>query len=225
MGCRALTAKRVTDCILGALRQAVPSKLAADSGGELVTIRFGGRRYDGRTYVTTQHIVSGSGASDGRDGVDVIQTDLTNGMSVPAESMETDVPIRVHRIALAKDSGGPGSFRGGLGAEHEYEILHGDVTITYRGERHFVAPHGAAGGGDGACAQAVIVRVDGREEVIPSKQVVVLHQGDRLRVRTSGGGGFGPSAARDAVRVRDDIANGKISADSAPFAGVRGIEG
>jgi N-methylhydantoinase B len=69
VGCRALTAKRVTDCILGALRRAVPEKLAADSGGELVTIRFGGRRYDGRTYVTTQHIVSGSGASQGHDGV------------------------------------------------------------------------------------------------------------------------------------------------------------
>jgi N-methylhydantoinase B len=132
--------------------------------------------------------------------------------------MEMDVPIRVHRIRLAKDSAGPGTFRGGLGADHEYEILHGDVTVTYRGERHFVAPHGAQGGGDGQCAEAVVVRADGREEVIPSKQVVVLHQGDRLRVRTSGGGGFGPPAARDPARVRDDLANGKVSVGSRALA-------
>jgi N-methylhydantoinase B len=36
-------------------------------------------------------------------------------MNVPAESMEMDVPIRVHRMRLARDSGGGGTFRGWLG--------------------------------------------------------------------------------------------------------------
>lgn len=211
VGCRALTAKRVTGAILGALRQAVPEKVPADSAAELVTIRFGGKRSDGKMFVTTQHIVSGSGASRQFDGVDVIQTDLTNGMNVPAESMEMDVPIRIHRMALMLDSGGPGAHRGGLGASHEYEILDGDVTITYRAERHYVPAEGAEGGQPGGLARAVIRRVNGAEEVIPSKQVVVLHKGDRLIVETAGGGGFGPPESRERDAISADVRNGKVS--------------
>jgi len=132
-------------------------------------------------------------------------------MNLPAEALELDAPIRVHRVALRRDSGGAGAQRGGLGTVREYEVLHGDVRFTHRGERHFIAPKGRAGGRDGATAKTVIHRADGTEEVVPSKLVTTLHAGDRVVLETAGGGGYGDPAQRDAQRLSDDIANGKVS--------------
>jgi N-methylhydantoinase B len=210
-GCRTSTIKRVTGCILGALRRAAPDYVPADSGSEIVILHFGGERADGSRYVTSQLLVAGSGAGPAGDGVDVIETDASNCLNVPAEALMMEAPIRVHRAALARDSGGPGRFRGGLGGVWEYELLEGEATVTYRGERHFCEAAGTAGGLPGACARATIRRADGTEEVVPSKIVTRLRRGDRLVVVTAGGGGHGDPAERDPARVRDDIADGKIT--------------
>jgi len=86
-GCRTSTIKRITTCILGALRQAAPDRVPADSGSEIVIMHFGGQRSDGRRYVTSQLLVAGSGASNQMDGVDVIETDASNCLNVPAEAL------------------------------------------------------------------------------------------------------------------------------------------
>ena len=96
-GCRTSTIKRITTCILGALRQAAPDRVPADSGSEIVIMHFGGQRSDGRRYVTSQLLVAGSGASSHLDGVDVIETDASNCLNVPAEALMMEAPIRVHR--------------------------------------------------------------------------------------------------------------------------------
>src|SRR5205823_5851969 len=83
-------------------------RVPADSGGELLVLAFGGARCDGTRYVTGELVAGGSGASSGKDGVDVIETDATNCMNLPAEALELDAPIRVHRGALRRDSGGDG---------------------------------------------------------------------------------------------------------------------
>ena len=164
-------------------------------------------------------MAGGAGASAAKDGVDVIETDATNCMNLPAEALELDAPIRVHRVALRPDSGGAGAQRGGLGTVREYEILHGDVRFTHRGERHFIAPAGRAGGGDGAMARTVIHRADGGAEVVPSKIVTTLHAGDRVVMETAGGGGYGDPAGREVARVRADVADGKVSAEAAKVYG------
>ena len=211
---RTATIKRVTGTILAALAQAVPDRVPADSGGELLVLAFGGARPDGTRYVTGELVAGGSGASAGKDGVDVIETDATNCMNLPAEALELDAPIRVHRVALRPDSGGAGAQRGGLGIVREYEILHGDVRFTHRGERHFIAPKGRMGGRDGAVARTVIHRAGGGAEIVPSKLVTTLHTGDRVVFETAGGGGHGDPARRDAQKVRADLADGKISAEA-----------
>ena len=158
-------------------------------------------------------IASGSGASQGKDGVDVIETDGSNCMNLPIEALEMDAPIRVLQTRLRADSGGAGTYRGGLGITREYEILGGDVSFTHRGERHTHPAQGARGGLPGATAQSIITRANGSVEEVPSKQVTVLHGGDRVLVHTAGGGGFGPYAARDRERVQTDLQNGKVSRD------------
>jgi N-methylhydantoinase B len=208
---RTATIKRITGTILAALAQAVPGRVPADSGGELLVLAFGGERSDGTRFVTGELIAGGSGASTSKDGVDGIETDATNCMNLPAEALELDAPIRVHRVALRRDSGGAGLRRGGLGIVREYEMLYGEVRFTHRGERHFVAPKGRAGGQDGATARTIINRADGCQETVPSKLVTTLRAGDRVVLETAGGGGYGEPSRRDPELVRLDLADGKIS--------------
>ena len=208
---RTSTIKRIAGSIIGALRQARPEDAPADAAAALHVLAFGGAREDGSPYVVGELIASGSGASRGKDGVDVIETDGSNCMNLPVEALEMDVPIRMHRSELRSDSGGRGEFRGGLGISREYEVLAGEVVFTHRGERHRRPARGAAGGGPGAHAHSVIRRATGAEEVIPSKTLVRLQPGDRVEVNTAGGGGYGDPAARAADRLAADIAGGKVS--------------
>ncbi len=215
-GCRTSTIKRITGVILGALRQAAPDRVPADSASETVIMHFGGKRADGRRYVTSQLLVAGSGAAADRDGVDVIETDASNCLNVPAEALMMEAPIRVHRAALAPDSGGPGRFRGGLGGVYEYELLEGEATVTYRGERHMCAAAGTADALPGGLATAIIRHADASPDiVVPSKIVRRLRPGDRILITTAGGGGHGPASARDPAFIERDVADGKVSEEAA----------
>jgi N-methylhydantoinase B len=212
---RTSTIKRIAGCMVGALAPVLPGRVPAASAGELHVLAFGGKARGGVSYVVGELIAGGSGAAPEADGVDVIETDATNCMNLPAEALEMEAPIRLHRVALRADSGGAGEWRGGLGVVREYEVLDGpeagDVAFSHRGERHFSSASGLAGGGDGAMARSVIHRADGREEIIPSKIATVLHPGDRVTVETAGGGGYGDPKRRPRERAAADIADGKVS--------------
>lgn len=211
VGSRTATIKRITGAILGAFKEVLPDRVPADSGGELLVMAFGGRNESGRPFVTSEVLAAGSGAAFASDGVDVIETDATNCMNLPAEAMEMESPIRIHRIALRQDSGGAGRHRGGLGIVKEFETLVDGVTVTHRGERHYHPARGAHGGLEGATAQSILVRANGAEEVVPSKLVTTMNQGDRIVVATAGGGGYGDPRRRDRGAVSDDVKNGKVS--------------
>lgn len=215
LGCRTATIKRLTGTILGALRQAAPDRIPADSAAQLVNVDYGGTLADGERFVLTQVLVSGSGASMHLDGVDVIETDATNTGNVPVEVIEMESPFRVHRLGLAEDSGGPGRRRGGLGCYQDIELLEGEVTLSYRGERHFHAPAGAEGGEAGCKSFAHIHRLDGSRDVIPSKSVTRMFKGERLVLQTAGGGGYGAAFEREAGRIAADVFNGKVSSAEA----------
>jgi len=212
---RTATIKRITGCMIGALAQVMPQNVPAASAGELLVMAFGGHKPSGEKFIVGELIAGGSGAHAGGDGVDVIETDATNCMNLPAEAMEMEAPIRIHRVALRCDSGGPGMFRGGLGVVREYEILEGEMSFSHRGERHFSAPAGIADGGNGAMARSTILRADGTQEIIPSKAVTVLRKNDRLTIETAGGGGYGDPRKRARERVAADIRDGKVSAKAA----------
>jgi len=215
VGSRTSTIKRITSCIVGALKEALPERVPADSASELLVLMFGGRNAAGKRFVVGEFSAGGSGGGPDRDGVDVIETDASNCMNLPAEALELEAPIRVRKMALRRDSGGAGRFRGGLGCVREFEILEGEVTLTHRGERHVHPARGSRGGGDGARALSRIQRADGREAIIPSKQLTTLAKGDRLIVETAGGGGYGDPLSRPRDAVREDLENGKVSVEEA----------
>ncbi len=208
---RTATIKRMCGMMVSALADVMPDRVPASAAGLSVMLAFGGRRADGSAFIVSELIAAGTGASERSDGVDCLQTDGSNSMNLPIEALSIEAPIRVVRFGLRQDSGGPGTHRGGLGVAKEYEFMADDIRFTYRGERHFTAARGSAGGSDGAMSTATIRRADGRIEVIASKTVTTVSRGDRLIVETAGGGGYGDPKARPHSLLNADIANRKIS--------------
>jgi N-methylhydantoinase B len=215
VGSRTATIKRITGCILGAFKDVLPERVPADSAAQLLVMAFGGQRPEGGSFVTGELIAAGSGAGVRSDGVDVIETDASNCMNLPAEAMEMEAPIRVHRVALRRDSGGAGRHRGGLGIVKEFEALVDGVTMTHRGERHYHAAGGSHGGLPGATSHSELRRAGGDVLEVPSKLVTRMDRGDRLIVETAGGGGYGDPRQRDRAAVQEDVRNGKVSAAAA----------
>ena len=152
------------------------------------------------------------------NGPPVIETDVSNCMNIPVESVEMNFPLRVPRARLWTDSGGAGRWRGGLGLEKAFEATSTDVTISHRGERFASSPWGLEGGGPGVSAHAFIVRKDGTREDLPSKKMIVLHPGDQLWEYIAGGAGYGDPLDRDPELVLADVLDGKITREAARAA-------
>jgi N-methylhydantoinase B len=161
--------------------------------------------------VASELAAGGMGARPDKDGIDVIETDVSNCMNIPVESVEMNFPLRIPRVRLWQGSGGAGRFRGGLGLEKVFEATTTDVTVSHRGERFASAPWGLEGGAPGARAHAFILRRDGTREDLPSKKMIVLHPGDQLWEYIAGGAGYGDPLERDPAAVLADLRDGKIT--------------
>ena len=176
-------------------------------------MEIGGRDPEtGRPFVASELAAGGMGARPDKDGIDVIETDVSNCMNIPVESVEMNFPLRIPRLRLWADSGGAGRFRGGLGLEKVYEATTTDVMVSHRGERFASSPWGLEGGAPGARGHAFIRRQDGTREVLPSKKMIVLHPGDQLWEYIAGGAGYGDPLDRDPALVLADVLDGKVSA-------------
>ena len=190
--------KLLANALLGAWSQALPARMPAPNAGEAVVLSLGGMQPDGRPWLLTEIIASAAGGAPWGPGGSGVSTDVGNARSTPAEAIEAQAPLRVDRVAVRAGSGGAGQHRGGDGVVRVYRLLHGHGSISYRGERHGIAPQGAAGGLPGACASARIERADGRVDSLPAKARAHWQAGDRLVIETAGGGGWGPVTAAEA---------------------------
>jgi N-methylhydantoinase B len=216
VSCRTATIKRIADTILGALCRALPQRMPAANSGTLLVMAFGGiDPGTGRPFVASELAAGGMGARPRKDGIDVIETDVSNCMNIPVESLEMNFPLRIPRAGLWTDSGGAGQFRGGLGLAKVFEATTTDVMISHRGERFASAPWGLYGGAPGRSAHAFILRRDGQREELPSKKMIVLHPGDQLWEYIAGGAGYGDPLDREPGRVLTDVLDGKVSRESA----------
>lgn len=213
---RTVTMKRIADTILGALVPAMPERIPAAPSGLVRVLVFGGNDpASGRTFVCTDFSTGGTGGHPEGDGVDSLETDIANTMNMPAESLELHYPLRVHRNALVRDSGGAGRRRGGLGVEREIELLRGEATVTLREDRHRTRAWGLYGGEPPPFAYAEVRRADGKRTPIPSKGVFRLSAGDRIHCWATGGGGYGDPLERNPSLVLQDVIDGKVSVEAA----------
>jgi len=189
------TSQRIVDVVLRALAQAIPERIPAAASGTMNNLTIGG--IDSRTgepFAYYETVAGGMGARPGKDGVSGVHTHMTNSLNTPVEALEYAYPLRVQRYSFRQGSGGKGKHRGGAGIMREIEVLT-DCEVTLLAERRVQAPWGLAGGGEGNCGRASVLRQDGSEEQQPGKFNLRLKTGERIRVQTPGGGGWGPATA------------------------------
>ena len=136
-------------------------------------------------------------------------------MNTPIEILEMSFPLRVEQYCLLPDSGGAGTWRGGLGVRRVWRVLGHQSHAAACVERTVTAPFGLAGGQDGAPAKVRLELPDGTTRVLNSKGGFFVPPGGRVVLDAPGAGGFGPPAGRDPARLREDLLDGYVSPEAA----------
>ncbi|WP_288253572.1 hydantoinase B/oxoprolinase family protein [uncultured Hydrogenophaga sp.] len=193
---RTATLKLACNAMLGAWSSGASRDPLAANAGVATVLSLSGARADGQRWLLTEIIASGAGASAHGDGTSGVSTDVGNARNTPLEVIESEAPLRVHCYAIREASGGAGRFNGGHGVRRVYELLEGQGSVSYRGERHVSRARGSEGGGDGAPSAARVERSDGRVDVLPARARVDWSAGDRLVIETAGGGAWGEAMPR-----------------------------
>ncbi|MCZ6472245.1 MAG: hydantoinase B/oxoprolinase family protein [SAR324 cluster bacterium] len=207
---RAVLQVRIFETICGALAGVVPSRAMAGFSHWSNPIIGGQDAHTGKSFICYDIIMGGYGARDGHDGQEAL-CPVFNGSNIPVEVQESNSPIRVRRLEFIQDSGGAGKFRGGCGVRKDLEVYASSATASLLGDRHKFQPKGLFGGDPGALARTVL-NPDGEAEELESKEVKQLREGDVLSIQLSGGGGLGDPKERDPAAVREDVADGFVSA-------------
>ena len=176
------TSTRVVDVVMGALAQALPDKIPAASHGSMNNLAMGSVD-DAWDYYETMG--GGMGASSTSDGLDAVQTHMTNTRNTPIEVMETSYPLRIKQYAIRKGSGGIGLHKGGDGLIREFEFLK-SANVTLLTERRLYPPWSLNDGLDGGCGQNLL-----NGKALTSKGCFDVEKGDCLTIKTPGGGGWG----------------------------------
>jgi 5-oxoprolinase (ATP-hydrolysing) len=157
----------------------------AASQGTMNNFTFGNARHQ---YYET--ISGGSGAGDGYDGTDVVQTNMTNSRLTDPEILEFRFPVRLDGYAIRAGSGGAGRWRGGNGGVRRLRFLE-PMTAAILSNNRIHAPFGMAGGQPGAKGVNRVERADGSVEELGHIGKVEMGPGDVFVIETPGGGGYG----------------------------------
>jgi N-methylhydantoinase B len=158
-------------------------------------------------------VLSGTGARATRDGCEAMAWAF-NAANIPVEAQEARHPLVIEGFELIRDSGGPGTFRGGCGVRRDMRFLADEGKLTNLTDRQRFAPYGLFGGSPGRPGRTVINPGDD-EEVVPSKQSRGFAYGDVISFQQPGAGGYGDPLARDPARVLADVLDDYVSVDAA----------
>src|SRR5207237_3588741 len=188
--------------IFGALAPAMQGKLMACGADPIwISVWHGKWPVSQEAFTFSLCQCGGTGARAIKDGLNT--TGFPSGVAgVPAEVIESLAPLVQHRRELRTDSGGPGTYRGGLGQWTE---------VSYRGDlpwgvsalvdrTHFPAT-GLEGGKSGALGEYLV-----NNTTLPQpKALYRLAPGDRVQLHLPGGGGYGNPFLRPAEMVLNDF--------------------
>jgi 5-oxoprolinase (ATP-hydrolysing) len=173
------TSTCITNALYGALG------VLAASQGTMNNFTFGNAKYQ---YYET--ISGGSGAGEGFDGTDVVQTNMTNSRLTDPEILEFRFPVRLESYEIRAGSGGAGRWHGGNGGVRKVRFLE-PMTAAILSNNRIYAPFGMAGGESGARGVNTVVRADGRVEQLGHIGKTDMAAGDIFVIETPGGGGYG----------------------------------
>ena len=162
----------------------------------------------GQFYVYLETIGGGSGARATKDGLDGVHVHITNTSNLPVEALEAEYPLLVERYALVEDSGGPGTWRGGLGTLAP-DPRRGPRVPRLRAR---LAPSlGTVGTLRRPGRRAMPHRRTATGVPPPVRRQGFLGPGQSVAIVTPGAGGYGDPRERDRALVRRDLAEGVIS--------------
>ncbi len=173
------TSSCITNALYGALGVMAASQCTMNN------FTFGNARYQ---YYET--ISGGSGAGDGFNGTDVVQTHMTNSRLTDPEVFEFRFPVRLESYEIRLGSGGAGHWHGGNGGVRRVRFLEPmTASILSNGRLH--GAFGMAGGQPGQVGINRVLRADGRVEELAHIGQAEMQVGDVFEICTPGGGGFG----------------------------------
>ena len=195
---------------------------SAGAGGGVLS----GQRADGTPFasMTFDEMTGGGGARGTSDGLDTSGFTTSPGaVCANVEVNEAYLPVVYAARRELADSGGPGRFRGGVGALHAL-APHGaagslEVVSFGQGLLHPCAT-GIGGGGAGGGSLFALASSDTATSVLAGGEAppgvwpvagMVLADGMTQLVATQGGGGFGDPIERDPALVAADVAAGLVS--------------
>ena len=173
------TSTCITNALYGALG------VMAASQGTMNNFTFGNAKYQ---YYET--ISGGSGAGEGFDGTDVVQTNMTNSRLTDPEILEFRFPVRLESYAIRAGSGGAGRWQGGNGGVRKLRFLE-PITAAILSNNRVYAPFGMAGGEPAARGVNSVLRADGSVEGVGHIGKVEMAADDTFVIETPGGGGYG----------------------------------
>ena len=212
------------------------ARAMAQWGWGFTDVQWTGTDPQGRWFsVRGDATLHGGGARAFADGIDTANiAGSTNTSLASIESYEQRYPVLYLHRGLEPDSAGAGEHRGGLAGSWSrilYGIDRADSLPWYMG-RDFGAA-GFAGGGEGTRSVIAVKHgtdvlarlaegpplyeeLEGSEEILAQQMPThEIRAGDVVHVRGMGGGGYGDPRERDPEKVRDDVANGLVSAEQA----------
>ena len=214
LGCRTHGLARLFDVLGGALTKQAPELNTAAGYGTSPYMLYSGWKEDGEFFYAMEILyggIPGRPIGDGMDG----HSWWPLFENIPTEYLEAYYPVRVDGYTTVTDSGGAGLHRGGNGVEKRFVYLEpGHVSI--HDDRWLSRPWGVLGGLPGGRSEKILRRVDGSEQVLPSKcDEVEVAPGDMLIFRTAGGGGWKDRLDRPVEAVERDVSFGLVSVEGA----------
>jgi N-methylhydantoinase B len=205
----------IVDTIFKALAPALPDKVIAGHHADLLSAAINGQLPGSdKIFLLSGGLVGGGwGAKRGSDGssatICINDGDTHNS---PLEQVEAKYPMLIERYGLREDSGGAGTWQGGLGTE---KIVRATSRFMFNAqvERVHCRPWGLFGGLSGAGNQVSVRCGDQPEMRFPSGKVLArqLEEGDAYILRSGGGGGYGSPLDRDIEKTTADLVEGYIS--------------
>ena len=209
---RAHTCQRIVDVVLGALAPAVPDRVVAAANGSNTTAVFAGvDPRTNRSYVYLETLGGGVGGRPDRDGKDGVQAHMTNTSNLPIEAIEMEYPLLVEAYGLVEDSGGAGTYRGGLGLRRVVRPVGHDCTFNGVGERFRHEPWGLFGGQPGQRGQFSLLEGDACRKLADKSGDLTVSREQRVMIETPGAGGFGPPSKRAPDLKAIDEESGKFT--------------
>jgi len=207
---------RVADMVMAAMFQISPENVMAASQGTSAVATFGGvDPRNAERYVSYESLKGGFGARPAKDGINAVASTVSNMMNTPIEILEMSFPLRVEEYALIPDSGGAGTWRGGLGARRIWRVLGHKAHAAVCCERRLTPPFGLAGGRSGGPMRLWLEMPDGGKRPLNSKGAFVVPANGRVVMEAPGSGGYGLPAGRDPASLREDLADGYVTEEAA----------